>query len=66
MRLVVANIESSTTFRRAGCQESNTLVTERLSLKLLHFKALQKYSGSDHQYIKFRKYSKANIEHNFI
>lgn len=54
--MMVANVGNVTTFRRPGCEGTIpdiTLVSERLLHRITDWKVLEKYTGSDHQYISF-------------
>lgn len=61
--LMIANTGTSTTFRRAGCMGSIpdiTLVSERFFERINHWKVLEDYTGSDHQYLSYRVQSDRN------
>lgn len=54
--LTVANVGNTPTFRRSGCEGTIpdlTLVSERAANKVLDWKVLEIYTGSDHQYISY-------------
>lgn len=62
--LMVANTGTTTTFRRAGCEGTIpdiTLVSERFFDRLSHWKVLEDYTGSDHQYIEYCLESGRNL-----
>lgn len=54
--LIVANVGNTPTFRRPGCEGTIpdiTLVSEGLANKIIDWKVLDIYTGSDHQYISY-------------
>lgn len=54
--LIVANEGNTPTFRRPGCEGTIpdiTLVSEGIAGKILDWKVLEIYTGSDHQYISY-------------
>lgn len=54
--LIVANLGNSPTFRRPGCEGTIpdiTLVSETMADRVVDWKVLEIYTGSDHQYITY-------------
>lgn len=54
--LIVANEGNTPTFRRPGCEGTIpdiTLVSEKVADKILNWRVLEIYTGSDHQYISY-------------
>lgn len=54
--LMVANTGAIATFRRAGCEGSIpdiTLVSDRIFDRIGHWRVLEDYTGSDHQYVSY-------------